>query len=140
MQKVFKASLITLLVLMAFIACSSLGQNSKKINNTAKTVIQDALPTKPLEVVPDTELTAGNYTAGTDFKEGVYNIKAIEGQGTINSNNIFVGGVSALLGVAGVSELYIPEVKNIKLPNNMEFTVTGNLKVKMIYVKAIVKK
>jgi hypothetical protein len=140
MQKVFKALLITLLLLVTFIACSSLGQNSEKISNTAKTVIQDALPSESLEIVSDTELTAGNYTSGIDFKAGIYNIKAIEGQGTINSNNIFVGGVSALLGVPGVSELYIPEVKNIKLPNNMEFTVTGNLKVKMIYIKTIVKK
>jgi hypothetical protein len=137
MEKFFKILLIIGLLLVAFVACMNMDiKKVDAVNNTVKTVVSDALPQHTIETIQDVELTAGNYVAGTDFKAGVYTIRAIEGKGLVNSNNLFEGGVCAMLGVAGSPDEYIIETKNISLPNKMSFTVTGNLRVKMIYIRS----
>lgn len=44
------------------------------------------------------DLTAGHYTAGTDFPAGTYNIVATGGSGNVNSDNMFDGGLNEIMG------------------------------------------
>lgn len=135
-NKFFKVCAIVFLLLVAAISCSNLDYSGKvkDLNTATKEVVNTAIP-EPTKV-DDIELGAGNYTSGIDFPAGVYNITAIESKGVVNSNNIFAGGVSSMMGVAGSGELYQPVVKNIKLPEKMELTITGTLKVRLTYVRS----
>jgi len=69
-------------------------------------------------------LSNGNYVAGTDFDEGVYDIIAISGGGNVSSSNMYSGGLNAVMGVAD-DGFYEKEYKNIKLPQGTELTVSG---------------
>lgn len=56
----------------------------------------------------------GNFVAGTDFPAGVYDIQAVSGNGNVSSDNIYSGGLNAIMGVKN-DELYEKEYKNISL-------------------------
>lgn len=75
-------------------------------------------------------LTNGNYVAGVDFEEGIYDIVAISGNGNVSSDNMFSGGINAIMGVKN-NGFYEKEYKNIKLPYGTELTISG-VKVKLI--------
>lgn len=78
------------------------------------------------------ELSSGNYTAGTDFKEGVYTIQALSGTGNLSSSNMFSGGVNEVFGIDSGTGIYTPEVKNIVLDKDVTLEVKGGLTVKLI--------
>lgn len=61
------------------------------------------------------ELENGNYVAGVDFEAGVYDIVAIEGRGNVISDNMYSGGINAIMSPSG-GDHYDKEYKNIKLP------------------------
>lgn len=68
-------------------------------------------------------LNSGNYTAGNDFVEGVYNISIVSGNGNVSSSNLYDGGINAIMGTDG--DIYEKEYKNIKLPKNATLEVSG---------------
>lgn len=68
--------------------------------------------------------SSGNYVAGEDFDEGTYDIIAVKGHGNVSSDNMFSGGLNAIMGVSGGS-FYEKEYKNIKLPKGTTLTVSG---------------
>ncbi len=72
----------------------------------------------------------GNFTAGSDFEPGVYDIVAISGGGNVSSSNIFNGGINAVMGVAD-DDFYKKEYKNIELPEGTKLKVDG-VKIKLI--------
>lgn len=78
------------------------------------------------------ELSNGNYTAGSDFPEGIYNIEAVSGSGNLSSSNIFDGGVNEMFGVDDGSGFYNDKIQNITLSEGVELTVSGGLAVKLI--------
>lgn len=41
---------------------------------------------------------AGNYTCGSDFPPGTYNVIATGGNGNVNSDNMFSGGLNEIMG------------------------------------------
>ena len=50
-------------------------------------------------IVYDRELGSGYYTAGIDFPAGTYDIEAISGNGNVSSDNMYDGGLNAIMGV-----------------------------------------
>ncbi|MGE4276884.1 MAG: hypothetical protein AB7E30_06865 [Lawsonibacter sp.] len=75
------------------------------------------------------ELSSGNYTAGVDFPAGTYDIVAVAGGGNVSSDNAYMGGINAILGVAEKNvnglDLYEQEYSNIKLPEGVTLYISG---------------
>lgn len=75
--------------------------------------------------------SSGNYIAGEDFPAGRYDIVAIKGNGNVNSDNSFDGGINAIMGVDS-AEFYEKEYKNITLKNKIGLHISG-VTVKLVY-------
>ncbi len=76
------------------------------------------------------ELSNGNFVAGTDFPAGVYDIQAVSGNGNVSSDNIYSGGLNAIMGVKN-DELYEKEYKNISLEEGVTLKIDG-VKIKLV--------
>jgi hypothetical protein len=76
-------------------------------------------------------LAAGNYTAGTDFKEGTYNIVAISGMGNVISIDSLLGGINAIMGNPVQAGFTIKEYKNVSFEKGYTLTITS-LKVQLV--------
>ena len=86
----------------------------------------NATPLKK-RVQPNTEtvtLTSGYYISGEDFPAGVYDIIATEGSGNVSSDNMFDGGINAILGTEK-DNLHETNYKNIDLPAGIEIKISG---------------
>jgi hypothetical protein len=70
------------------------------------------------------DLNAGNYTAGTDFPAGVYNIVSTGASGNVSSDNMFEGGLNEVLG-DGSDGLSVPQVNNVELPEGTVLSISG---------------
>ena len=82
---------------------------------------------------PNTEevkLGNGNFVAGTDFPAGVYNVVAVSGGGNVSSDNIYSGGLNAIMGTKN-DDFYIKEYKNIEFPSGTTLTIDG-VKIKLV--------
>lgn len=74
------------------------------------------------------ELGNGNFIAGEDFPAGVYDIIAISGGGNVSSDNIFDGGINAIMGTEDqnrIADMYQQEYKNIELPEGTRLKING---------------
>lgn len=71
-----------------------------------------------------TDLSAGNYTAGTDFPAGVYNIVSTGSSGNVSSDNMFDGGLNEVMG-DGSDGFSVKQVNNVELPEGTVLTVSG---------------
>ena len=88
---------------------------------------------KPAEVakIPyEAQLGSGNYTAGIDFPAGTYDLEAIEGGGNVSSDNIYSGGLNAVMGTAEMNnsvgvEMYEQTYSNVKLEDGVTLTISG---------------
>lgn len=85
----------------------------------------DALQTRNQSITKTVSLGNGNFTAGTDFEAGTYNIAAVSGTGNISSSNLYDGGVNAMMGIDDGTGLYEKEYKNIDLPEGTTLTIDG---------------
>lgn len=72
-----------------------------------------------------TDLSAGNYTAGTDFPAGVYNIIATGSSGNVSSTNLYDGGVNEIMGTDTSDGMTISQFNNVELPEGTTLTVSG---------------
>ena len=91
-------------------------------------VEQKQTQTQPITY--ETELTSGYYTAGIDFPAGTYNITAIDGNGNVSSDNLFDGGINAVMGVKD-DEFHEKEYMNIRLPENVVLEVSNGVTIKI---------
>ncbi len=81
------------------------------------------------EIKKDYTFSSGNYYAGDDFESGTYTITAISGNGNVISDNMFDGGINAIMGTK--AGMYEKEYKNIELPEGTKLEIKG-LKVKLL--------
>ena len=81
------------------------------------------------QVITETvDLGNGNFVAGEDFPAGVYNIVAVSGAGNVSSDNMFNGGLNAMMGTEEenqIMDMYEQEYKNIDLPDVTTLTISG---------------
>lgn len=78
----------------------------------------------------EVELTSGNYTAGTDFEAGTYNVIVVDGTGNVSSSNMYEGGLNAIMGIES-DPMYEKEFKNATLKPGDTLTVSG-VKIKLV--------
>lgn len=71
-----------------------------------------------------TDLSSGNYVAGTDFPAGVYNIVSAGSAGNVSSDNMYDGGLNEILG-DGSDGLSVKQVNNVELPKGTTLTISG---------------
>ncbi len=81
------------------------------------------------------ELTNGNYVAGDDFPEGIYNMKATSGNGNVSSSNILDGGINEMVGVDDSSGFYIQTFQNLLLDENVELNISGGVTIELTPMK-----
>ena len=79
---------------------------------------------EPSTIVYDAELGSGNYTSGVDFPAGIYNFTAIKGGGNVSSDNLYEGGINAIMGVKD-DDFYQKEYANIYLPYGTKLSISG---------------
>lgn len=108
-------------------------------NGVTIKIHSDKADAKPLKkrVQPNTEtvrLTNGYYYAGEDFPAGVYDVVAVEGTGNVSSDNMWDGGINAMMGISDGSwaDLYSKEYKNIDLPEGTELEVSNGVTVDLV--------
>ena len=81
------------------------------------------------QVITETvDLGNGNFVAGEDFPAGVYNIVAVSGAGNVSSDNMFNGGLNAMMGTEEenqIMDMYEQEYKNIDLPVGNTLNISG---------------
>ena len=76
------------------------------------------------------DLGNGNFVSGTDFPAGTYDIIAVSGGGNVSSDNMYGGGLNAVMGVTEKNkefglDMYQQEYKNIELPEGTTLTISG---------------
>lgn len=71
-----------------------------------------------------TDLSSGNYVAGTDFPAGVYNVVSTGNAGNVSSDNMYEGGLNEILG-DGSDGLSVKQVNNVELPKGTTLTISG---------------
>lgn len=81
--------------------------------------------TAPSVIHYEADFSSGYYTSGIDFPAGKYDITAIDGDGNVSSDNMFNGGINAMMGVDGSSELYELSYQNVSLPKGVVLHVSG---------------
>lgn len=89
----------------------------------------DATPLKCLNQsdLKTVTLSSGNYIVGEDFSTGVYDVIAVKGSGNVISDNIYEGGINALMKSADEkpSNEYVSEFKNVVFSDGMELSING---------------
>ena len=95
-----------------------------------------SLSTMQARVVPDDaqtiDLSSGNYTAGTDFPAGTYNVVATAGNGNVSSDNLYDGGINEIMGTDG-SAYTVQSFNNVALDDGVVLTV-ANVSVQLVPV------
>jgi len=102
-----------------------------KVRITSDDASGEPLKKREQSITETVELGNGNFVAGEDFPAGVYDIVAISGGGNVSSDNMFDGGINAIMGVDTSSGIYEQEYKNIELPEGTTLTVDG-VRIKLI--------
>lgn len=95
-----------------------------------------SLSTMQARVIPDDaqtiDLTSGNYTSGTDFPAGTYNVIATSGTGNVSSDNLFDGGINEVMGTDG-SAYTVESFNNVVLDEGVILTV-ANVSIQLVPV------
>ena len=71
------------------------------------------------------DLTAGNYTSGTDFPAGNYNVVATGGSGNVSSSNLYEGGLNEVMGTEGNDGMTITQYNNAMFPEGTTLSISG---------------
>ncbi len=112
-----------------------------RISGVTVKISSEAASGKPLQgrnqnITQEIELGNGNFVAGQDFPAGTYDIIAVSGGGNISSNNMFSGGLNAIMGTAEEDAsvgggFYCQEFHNAEFGEGVELAIDG-VKVKLI--------
>lgn len=89
------------------------------VSDNART--QEVTPRSPSEGSP-VDLQPGNYTAGTDFPAGTYNIIATGPSGNVSSSNMYDGGLNEIMGTDGFG---IAQYNNARLDDKVTLEISG---------------
>ncbi len=97
-------------------------------NVTIKIVSKDSVDASSLKKRENTATKtvtffSGNYTAGADFEAGIYDIVAVKGSGNVSTDNMYNGGLNAIMGT-GKGEMYEKQFKNIVLDKDVVLTIS----------------
>jgi predicted small secreted protein len=71
------------------------------------------------------DLGAGNYTAGTDFPAGTYNLIATSGSGNVSSDNMYQGGLNEIMGNPAEAGFSISQYNNAIFEEGTVLSVSG---------------
>lgn len=99
------------------------------ISSVTVSIASDAADTGNLNarenpLTEEVALGSGNHVAGTDFPAGVYDVVAVSGSGNVSSDNMYDGGLNAIMGPVddGFNE---STYKNIILSDGVTLTISG---------------
>ena len=76
--------------------------------------------------VQSVDLDSGNYVAGQDFPEGVYDVTVLSGSGNVFSDNFFDAGINELMGTADKNtDMYVQSFRNLSLNKGVKLKISG---------------
>jgi hypothetical protein len=99
-----------------------------KVKLTSQNAAVDAMAPRTEDTANKVTLDNGNFTAGTDFPGGVYDIIAVSGSGNVSSSNLLDGGINAMMGTEDANSIidaYEQKYQNISLPKDTTLTIDG---------------
>lgn len=86
----------------------------------------DALTPRNQDITETQTLGNGNWVSGTDFPAGIYDIEAISGSGNVSSDNMFNGGINAVMGTENdIWDMSEKSYKNIEFPEGTTLSISG---------------
>lgn len=107
--------------------------DSKKSDSTPKS--NEPAPSEEKSQVVEEhyeiDLSAGNYTAGTDIPAGTYNLTATGGNGNVSSTNMYSGGLNEIMGTPA-DEYTSDSFNGLKLEDGVILTLGGTVTLHLI--------
>lgn len=85
--------------------------------------VASVVPRSSTDATP-IDLQAGNYTAGTDFPAGTYNIVATGNIGNVSSDNMFEGGLNEVMGTED-DGMSVQQFNNAIFEDGTNISVSG---------------
>ena len=127
------ALLLSLALSVSLCACTVTppeegGGGSAVDSDTSSSSSAETPDPTPSTISFEQEFSSGNYTAGIDFPAGKYDIVAVSGAGNVSSDNMYSGGLNAMMGTEEENQLMDmceQEYKNIDLPDGTTLTISG---------------
>ncbi len=129
--KIAGIAIVAIIVLAMFIPSDDTASDPTPASNP--TAGKTAPPPAPKYISYEAELKNGHFEAGIDFPAGTYDIEAVEGGGNVISDNIYSGGINAIMGTEKADQgldMYEQKYSNIKLPEGTILSIT-DVKVKI---------
>ena len=81
-------------------------------------------------------ISNGNYDIGDDIPAGIYNVKAVSGDGNINSSNMFDGGINEMFGTDDNNTGYYSSAfANLPLSDGDTLEISNGVTVELIPTK-----
>lgn len=128
-----------LIVVVFFIIIAAIGtifggnNDSKKSNSTLKS--NDSTPpeekSQVVEEHYEIDLSAGNYTAGTDIPTGTYNLTATSGSGNVSSTNLYNGGLNEIM-ANPVDEYSSDSFNGLKLDSGVILRISNTVTLHLV--------
>lgn len=128
--------LFSLVTIVSLTSCSEVPTTPTVTNQVTTTEVKQEpkVETKQeSKKVEDIKLASGNYIAGTDFPEGVYNITAISGNGNISTSDYELIAMMGT-GIDG-NDLFQKEFKNAYIKKGVTLKVES-VEINLKYVRA----
>ena len=129
---------IAVIVIIAIIGTILSGNdNTKKTdsksNSTKKTdeSVSSEIEPEIVEEHYEIDLSAGNYTAGTDIPTGTYNLTATGGKGNVSSTNMYSGGLNEVMGTP-TDEYTSDSFNGLLLEDGVILTLGGTVTLHLI--------
>lgn len=127
--------ILLVIVVLAVIGGAIGGGSDSPSSSSGSGTSQQTQQEEKKDVPPiavDQQLSAGNYVVGVDIPAGTYNFTAVSGGGNVSSDNMYSGGINAIMGTADKNtstgtDMYQQEYKNIKLPEGTTLRLAGSL-------------
>lgn len=101
-----------------------------EINLTCDKASSKPLTPRNQEITEEIILENGNFVAGEDFIEGIYDIEAVSGAGNVSSSNLLNGGINAMMGIEAKNtelsmDIYEQKYMNIDLKKDVSISIDG---------------
>ena len=85
---------------------------------------QSTMESRENTATEEVTLSDGNFIAGSDFAAGIYDVIAVSGSGNVSSDNMFDGGINAIM-APEADDLHETQYKNIEFPEGTTLTISG---------------
>lgn len=85
----------------------------------------DALTPRSQNITETVSLGNGNFTAGTDFPAGIYDVAVASGSGNVSTSNMYEGGLNEIMGADDGTGMYTQAFNHVTLTDGVDVSISG---------------